>query len=104
MAYDRDRMRTRKLFYEAREEEVFSPFEGKPRLGGPLGLSSQGMVASMSRLPTFRRRFRNLVKMLYAEAVQAIVSENRMGGVVIPIEGDKSPKEAEQSPQEAAVA
>ncbi|CAI9754481.1 unnamed protein product [Fraxinus pennsylvanica] len=30
----------------------------------------QGIVGSMSRIPTFRRRFRNLVKMLYIEAVQ----------------------------------
>lgn len=30
----------------------------------------QGIVGSMSRLPTFRRRFRNLVKVLYIEAIQ----------------------------------
>lgn len=30
----------------------------------------QGIVGSMSRLPTFRRRFRNLVKVLYVEAIQ----------------------------------
>ncbi|KAI3465553.1 hypothetical protein Pfo_022216 [Paulownia fortunei] len=30
----------------------------------------QGIVGSMSRLPTFRRRFRNLVKVLYLEAMQ----------------------------------
>ncbi|PKH63901.1 hypothetical protein CRG98_050238 [Punica granatum] len=48
----------------------------------------QGMVASMARLPTFRRRFGNLGKMLYAEAVQAIASDNSMG-VVIPVKGSK---------------
>ncbi|KAL2327164.1 hypothetical protein Fmac_020591 [Flemingia macrophylla] len=30
----------------------------------------QGIVASMSRIPTFRRRFRNLIKVLYIEALQ----------------------------------
>ncbi|KZV31363.1 hypothetical protein F511_05467, partial [Dorcoceras hygrometricum] len=30
----------------------------------------QGIVGSMSRLPTFRRRFKNLVKVLYIEAIQ----------------------------------
>ncbi|XP_073282621.1 uncharacterized membrane protein At3g27390 [Primulina huaijiensis] len=30
----------------------------------------QGIVGSMSRLPTFRRRFKNLVKVLYVEAIQ----------------------------------
>ncbi|KAG8364508.1 hypothetical protein BUALT_Bualt18G0004500 [Buddleja alternifolia] len=30
----------------------------------------QGIVGSMSRLPTFRRRFKNLVKVLYVEAVR----------------------------------
>lgn len=30
----------------------------------------QGIVASMSRIPTFRRRFQNLVKLLYIEAMQ----------------------------------
>lgn len=30
----------------------------------------QGIVGSMSRLPTFRRRLRNLVKVLYVEAIQ----------------------------------
>ncbi|WJX33190.1 hypothetical protein P8452_21424 [Trifolium repens] len=34
----------------------------------------QGIVASMSRMPTFRRRFRNLVKVLYIEALQASAS------------------------------
>lgn len=30
----------------------------------------QGIVASMSRFPTFRRRFNNLIKALYLEAIQ----------------------------------
>ncbi|KAK1316602.1 putative membrane protein [Acorus calamus] len=30
----------------------------------------QGIVASMSRMPTFRRRFNNLVKALYVEAIE----------------------------------
>ncbi|GER48261.1 membrane protein [Striga asiatica] len=30
----------------------------------------QGIVESMSRLPTYRRRFRNLVKVLYVEAIE----------------------------------
>ncbi|XP_004502102.1 uncharacterized membrane protein At3g27390 [Cicer arietinum] len=34
----------------------------------------QGIVASMSRMPTFRRRFRNLVKVLYIEALQTSAS------------------------------
>ncbi|CAI8597889.1 unnamed protein product [Vicia faba] len=34
----------------------------------------QGIVALMSRMPTFRRRFRNLVKVLYIEALQASAS------------------------------
>ncbi|XP_068666469.1 uncharacterized membrane protein At3g27390-like [Aristolochia californica] len=34
----------------------------------------QGIVASMSRLPTFRRRFRNLVKVLYLEAMESSAS------------------------------
>ncbi|XP_024960269.1 uncharacterized membrane protein At3g27390 isoform X2 [Cynara cardunculus var. scolymus] len=31
----------------------------------------QGIVGSMSRMPTFRRKFKNLVKLLYLEALQA---------------------------------
>ncbi|KAK2647784.1 hypothetical protein Ddye_015273 [Dipteronia dyeriana] len=41
----------------------------------------QGIVASMSRVPTFRRRFRNLVKMLYIEALQADASANHIGEI-----------------------
>lgn len=58
----------------------------------------QGIVASMSRLPTFRRRFRNLVKVLY---IGAIASDNRVGGVAIPVvgDGDQSLEGAEHIPQ-----
>ncbi|XVF31947.1 hypothetical protein REPUB_Repub17cG0039000 [Reevesia pubescens] len=42
----------------------------------------QGIVASMSRIPTFRRRFRNLVKLLYIETVQAGASANHIGGIL----------------------
>ncbi|KAK8717832.1 hypothetical protein V6N13_045086 [Hibiscus sabdariffa] len=43
----------------------------------------QGIVASMSRIPTFRRRFRNLVKLLYIEAVQAAdASAHHIGGIL----------------------
>ncbi|OMO89626.1 putative Membrane protein [Corchorus olitorius] len=41
----------------------------------------QGIVSSMSRIPTFRRRFRNLVKLLYIEAIQANASDNHIGGI-----------------------
>ncbi|AES71753.2 uncharacterized membrane protein At3g27390 [Medicago truncatula] len=34
----------------------------------------QGIGSSMSRMPTFRRKFRNLVKILYIEALQASAS------------------------------
>ncbi|KAL3753128.1 hypothetical protein ACJRO7_000514 [Eucalyptus globulus] len=43
----------------------------------------QWIVASMSRMPTFRRQFRNLVKVLYIEAVHAASSANRVGGMGI---------------------
>ncbi|XWS47285.1 hypothetical protein CRYUN_Cryun14cG0139400 [Craigia yunnanensis] len=42
----------------------------------------QGIVASMSRIPTFRRRFRNSVKLLYIEAIQAGTSVNHIGGIL----------------------
>ncbi|XP_059661295.1 uncharacterized membrane protein At3g27390 [Cornus florida] len=39
----------------------------------------QGIVGSMSRMPTFRRRFRNLVKVLCLEAIQrGILSDDRV--------------------------
>ncbi|KFK24459.1 hypothetical protein AALP_AAs46367U000200 [Arabis alpina] len=44
----------------------------------------QGMVASMSRVPTFRRRFMNLVKVLYIEALEMGASGNRAGGILKP--------------------
>ncbi|KAL9669396.1 hypothetical protein QQ045_006943 [Rhodiola kirilowii] len=50
----------------------------------------QGMVASMSRIPTFRRRFQNLMKILYLEAVQASASSNHIGGMVHPALGRNS--------------
>ncbi|KAK9924290.1 hypothetical protein M0R45_032670 [Rubus argutus] len=50
----------------------------------------QGVVASMSRVPTFRRRFRNLVKVLYLEAVQAAASGSHIGGISNLGKGDKS--------------
>lgn len=41
----------------------------------------QGIVASMSRMPTFRRRFKNLVKVLYLEAIQeGIILASKDGG------------------------
>ncbi|KAL5794371.1 hypothetical protein ACOSP7_002965 [Xanthoceras sorbifolium] len=42
----------------------------------------QGIVASVSRVPTFWRRFRNLVKLLYIEALQAGASSNHIGGIL----------------------
>uniref|UniRef100_A0A7N0TY20 Transmembrane protein n=1 Tax=Kalanchoe fedtschenkoi TaxID=63787 RepID=A0A7N0TY20_KALFE len=50
----------------------------------------QGMVASMSRIPTFRRRFHNLMKILYLEAIQASASSNHIGGMVHPAQGRDS--------------
>lgn len=38
----------------------------------------QGIVGSMSRMPTFRRRFRNLVKMLYVEAIKTSVVDEHV--------------------------
>nr|GEZ76579.1 uncharacterized membrane protein At3g27390 [Tanacetum cinerariifolium] len=41
----------------------------------------QGIVGSMSRMPTFRRKFKNLVKVLYLEALQAgIIATPPEGG------------------------
>ncbi|XP_016487134.2 putative membrane protein At3g27390 isoform X1 [Nicotiana tabacum] len=40
----------------------------------------QGIVGSLSRVPTFRRRFKNLVKVLYLEAIQiGLVADNDGG-------------------------
>lgn len=44
----------------------------------------------MSRIPTFRRRFKNLVKVLYIEAVQAAASANHIGGILNPGNGGNS--------------
>ncbi|XP_025983241.1 uncharacterized membrane protein At3g27390 isoform X2 [Glycine max] len=49
----------------------------------------QGIVASMSRMPTFRRRFRNLIKVLYIEALQAGASASHIGGTLIPKHREK---------------
>ncbi|RZC50508.1 hypothetical protein C5167_018934 [Papaver somniferum] len=38
----------------------------------------QGIVASMTRLPTFRRRFKNLVKVLYIEAAKTAVGSESL--------------------------
>lgn len=45
----------------------------------------------MSRLPTFRRRFRNLVKLLYVEALQssANASGSHIGATAIPKHREK---------------
>lgn len=42
----------------------------------------QGIMGSMSRLPTFRRKLKNLVKVLYLEALQSgiIASQGQGGG------------------------
>ncbi|VVA26396.1 PREDICTED: membrane [Prunus dulcis] len=50
----------------------------------------QGLVACMSRIPTFRRHFKNLVKVLYIEAVQAAASANQIGGILNPGNGGNS--------------
>ncbi|EOX93588.1 Uncharacterized protein TCM_002466 isoform 2 [Theobroma cacao] len=42
----------------------------------------QGIVASMSWIPTFHRCIRNLVKLLYIEAIQAGASANHIGGIL----------------------
>lgn len=44
----------------------------------------QGIVASMTRIPTFRRRFKNLVKVLYIEAIKTTASESVGGGSSSP--------------------
>ncbi|KAB5527762.1 hypothetical protein DKX38_021609 [Salix brachista] len=42
----------------------------------------QGIVASMSRFPTFRRRFRSLLRVSYVEAMQAGASADHIGVAV----------------------
>lgn len=44
----------------------------------------------MSRIPTFRRRFRNLVKILYIEAIQVSASSNHIGGITQHIHNKNS--------------
>ncbi|WOG90643.1 hypothetical protein DCAR_0309887 [Daucus carota subsp. sativus] len=44
----------------------------------------QGIVAFMSRMPTFRRRFRNLVKVLYLEVIQTGQEADQDGTNVKP--------------------
>lgn len=41
----------------------------------------QGIFASLSRMPTFRRRFRNLVRILYLDAVERGLLGTREGNV-----------------------
>ena len=50
----------------------------------------QEIVASMSRLPTFRRRFKNLIKVLYIEALEPGASAIQIGGTVVPKHREKS--------------
>lgn len=47
------------------------------------------MVTSMSRIPTFPRRFMNLVKILYIEALGMGASGNRAGGILKPNSDEK---------------
>jgi hypothetical protein len=49
----------------------------------------------MSRVPTFRRRFRNLVKVLYIEAIQGGASGNHMGGILEARYGNNSCNQSE---------
>lgn len=51
----------------------------------------QGIVGSMSRMPTFRRKFKNLVKVLYLEALQAgIIASPEAGGLESRLSGQGS--------------
>nr|GFB24256.1 uncharacterized membrane protein At3g27390 isoform X1 [Tanacetum cinerariifolium] len=56
----------------------------------------QGIVGSMSRMPTFRRKFKNLVKVLYLEALQAgiIVTPPEGGGLKRRLSGQGSIEKA----------
>ncbi|KAM7492443.1 hypothetical protein LguiA_035364 [Lonicera macranthoides] len=49
----------------------------------------QGIVGSLSRIPTFRRRFKNLVKILYLEAIETGLLGNQGGGSLNPKHGGK---------------
>nr|GEV82022.1 uncharacterized membrane protein At3g27390 isoform X1 [Tanacetum cinerariifolium] len=52
----------------------------KPLLAIPTSHHTKGIVGSMSRMPTFRRKFKNLVKVLYLEPLQ-------VGIIATPPEG-----------------
>ncbi|GJS46413.1 uncharacterized membrane protein isoform X1 [Tanacetum coccineum] len=56
----------------------------------------QGIVGSMSRMPTFRRKFKNLVKVLYLEALQAgiIATPPEGGGLKRRLSGQGSIEKA----------
>nr|GEY93132.1 uncharacterized membrane protein At3g27390 isoform X1 [Tanacetum cinerariifolium] len=56
----------------------------------------QGIVGSMSRMPTFRRKFKNLVKVLYLEALQAgiIATPPEGGGLKRRLSGQRSIEKA----------
>nr|GEZ76516.1 uncharacterized membrane protein At3g27390 isoform X1 [Tanacetum cinerariifolium] len=58
--------------------------------------SLQGIVGSMSRMPTFRRKFKNLVKVLYLEALQAgiIATPPEGGGLKRRLSGQGSIEKA----------
>ncbi|KAK3017280.1 hypothetical protein RJ639_007392 [Escallonia herrerae] len=49
----------------------------------------QGIVGSMARMPTFRRRFKNLVKVLYVEAIQTGILSDTDGESSISRHGVK---------------
>lgn len=58
----------------------------------------QGIVGSMSRMPTFRRRYRNLVKVLCVEAIQNGILRSEVGEIIITRNGVK--KSAEKGEHE----
>lgn len=49
----------------------------------------QGIIGSLSRIPTFRRRFKNLVKVLYLEAIETGLLGNQGGGSLNSKNGGK---------------
>nr|GEZ08733.1 hypothetical protein [Tanacetum cinerariifolium] len=61
-----------------------------------LAIPTQGIVGSMSRMPTFRRKFKNLVKVLYLEALQAgiIATPPEVGGLKRRLSGQGSIEKA----------
>lgn len=56
----------------------------------------QGIVGSMSRIPTFRRRFKNLVKVLCIDAIEACILANDLGGRLKTRHGDKNFRETSE--------